>query len=898
METAGQLNRRAFLTATSTAAAAVTVVGSEPVGLSGSVIAAGPVPADSDSLVHGSEWETFNPGFWQTKGGVLRRRVTNYGDRARATGFPFHYETHRKSGGVMPVDYDPSLPPGVIYRNDWKLKGGWSVSVQFTWHGNVDVRRDGDSEDWKMYQPGYSMMGLAFGSKCLMESYNKVRNASLVGWTDNGQFGFAATTGRAGRKAKLADAPVLHPGDMVRVTLTARTEGQQTVLTATMKSGDHAAVSLTQRVSGKTAEGYVGIVGRGLADFSVERFEIDPGQNEPMKPAGIECYTCYPLGDTLREVNGTWQVRFVGLFASDGEHAEVRIADSANPDGGWERVPVAGRAAIVNHEWRRNTATITATLPASPAEKTLYYTVWKDGRDVTADTRIGTDAVGPGTGLVGDVPASGRYVGRLPQLMAPYKICGLSCHAITSGLQQRTSNGLKILGGGDDWQFRDQPTVEAYKHLEDYNFQIMCWEDDVWYMELVLYPPSTDDAYKTVIASICGPTSRWQMMRHWNVINPGDHDYGMDDVKGPEQLVLRLKDGLGQDRDYMRRNFQIVQHLISGDEDVDPLINPKKWRAWKMPNRDFTLAILDSRLWRSSQDTAIWDDEGWGHMREVYDRADPTRSLLGEEQFAWLQQLIRTDSSRLICLTGLNGLHTVWTGGKAYSNTDDDFAQRDRVAADYAGWVAAGADRVIELLGSRDGVVTVYGDVHNGCILKNSVHRLIECSFGPIGRSGGRSVIEGFGPQMKDYDGRPVEVTALYHKTHADPLLNSHGAGEPFYWNFLEMEFDPRQSDPTIGLRVRNLIDPPIVAPRGGGALETKASETGRIPASRLPGLQILAAADVRIVSTDGIPLRATRSGHDGRLAPTSLVDVPAGTKVIVTAFDGQNSESQVVTTV
>ena len=117
-------------------------------------------------------------------------------------------------------------------------------------------------------------------------------------------------------------------------------------------------------------------------------------------------------------------------------------------------------------------------------------------------------------------------------------------------------------------------------------------------------------------------------------------------------------------------------------------------------------------------------------------------------------------------------MHTVWTGGKEYSNTDQEFAQRDRVAADYAGWVAAGADRVIELLGSRDGVVSVYGDVHNGCIMKNTDHGLIECSFGPIGRSGGRSVITGFGREMKDYDGRPLEVTALYHKTHADPDLN------------------------------------------------------------------------------------------------------------------------------
>ena len=332
------------------------------------------------------------------------------------------------------------------------------------------------------------------------------------------------------------------------------------------------------------------------------------------------------------------------------------------------------------HKWRRNTATIHATLPADPSTQTLYYTVWKDGKDVTADPRIGTQGTGPGTGCVGDVPTSGQYVGRLPQLQAPYRICGLSCHALTSGLQQRTEDGLKILGGSQEWQIRDQPTVEAYRHLDDYEFQILCWEDDVWYMELVLYPPSTDDAYRTITATICGPTSRWQMMRHWNVINPGDHDYGMDDVKGPEQLVIRLKDGLGQDRDYMRRNFQIVQHLITGDEQVDPLINPKKWRAWKMPNRDFTLAILDSRLWRSSQDTAIWDDEGWGHLRELYDRADPTRSLLGEEQFAWLQQLIRTDASRLICLTGINGLHTVWTGGKRYSKTDADFPQRDRVA--------------------------------------------------------------------------------------------------------------------------------------------------------------------------------------------------------------------------
>lgn len=850
-----------------------------------------------DSLDVGPEWETLNPGFWQIRDGHLRRRIGNYGDRARSTGFPYHYETHGQNNGVMPVDYDPSLPPGVLYRRDLKLTGNWSISGEFVVHGHVDVRRKGDAEDWKMYQPGYGRMGLAFGAKNLFESYNKVRNAWFVGWLDDGRFGFLPGSRRGGRREKLVDAPAVSPGEKVQMTVQAEVSGDQTRLTATLTTARGETVSVTNPVSVQVAEGYAGVVGQGLLDFSVRSFEVDSGQNVALQSATAECLTCYPLGDTLAERDGTWTVRFVALFASEGLCAEVRVADSPNPEGGWERVGISGAASIVTNDWRRNTASIDVVLPTSPAAATLYYTVWKDGQNVTADSRIGTDSCGPGTGYVGDVPASGEYVGRLPRLQAPYRICGLSCHAITSGLQQRTEQGWQIRGGGDAWQFRDQPTAESYRHLEDYRFQVMCWEDDVWYLELVLYPPSTDDAYRMIAATICGPTTRWQMMRHWNVINPGDHDYGMDDVKGPEQLVLRLRDGLGQDRDYLRRNFQIVQHLISGDEEVDPLANPKKWRAWKMPNRDFTLAILDSRLWRSSQDTAIWDDEGWGHLRELYDRADPTRSLLGEEQFAWLQQLVRTDAARLICLTGINGLHTVWTGGKAYSRAKDDFPQRDRVAADYAGWVAAGADRVIELLGSRDGIVSIYGDVHNGCIMKNRDHRLIECSFGPIGRSGGRSVIHGFGRVMQDYDKRPLEVTALYHKTYADPDFNPHADGEPFYWNFLEMEFDPVSKEPQIGLRIRNLVDPPDELPRGGGFLQLSSLETGRRPESYLPRISTLPHADVRVVQTTGVPVRGTRSDASGMIPQTGLVQVPPGTQVIVTAFDGERSESTVCRT-
>ncbi len=855
--------------------------------------------ARADSLHHGSAWESLNPGYWKIENGTLRRRLKNYGDRARRTGFPYHYETHQ--GKKMSGDYDPSLPQGILWRRDWKLTGNYTVSLQGTFHSKTSEVPDGDQAEWKMYQQGHGVAGIAIGGKNLFEGYGKERNTTVLGWRDNDTLSVVTEPkpkrGKAAQKPKgqrEVHAPTLAPGDSfsLSVDVSGEVNGPATI-TATFTRSDKTVTLTRKNVPRRRTEGFIGVAGRGLIDFDITQVDLIPGENQPLNIGISDCCACYPLGDTLQKVGDQWQVKFVSVFASDGKLAELRIADSESPEGGWGQVPVAGSAEIVNNDFRRNTAIVTATLPMSPADATLYYTVWKDGKDVTSDARIGTDACGPGTGFVGDVPSSGTYVGCLPQLRAPYKLCGLSCHAITSGLQQRTDTGLKILGGGDDWQVRDQPTVEAYKHLEDYQFQIMVWEDDVWYMELVLYPPSTDDAYKVVANSIFGPTSRWQMMRHWNVINPGDHDYGMDDVKGPEQILIRKQDGLGQDPNYMRRNFQIVHHLVTGAEEVDPLANPKKWRAWKMPNRDFTLGIVDARLWRSSQDTSIWKDWGWDHVENPYDRSDPTRALLGEEQFAWLQQMIRTDAARVICLTGLNGLHTIWTGNQKSKTA---FAQRDRVAADYAGWVKAGADRVIELLAERDGVVTVYGDVHNGSIIKNKEHRLIESSFGPIGRSGGRAVIPGFGPSMKDFDGRELNVHALYHKSYASPELAPHEKGEPFYWNFLEMEFDPSKPDPGIDLCIRNMIDAPSEAPRGGGALNEVASNSGRLPTSTLPPIKTLPNADVRFVHTDGRPIRGTRSLADGTVPLKGLPDIQPGTQLIVTAFDGDHSASQTIT--
>ena len=458
----------------------------------------------------------------------------------------------------------------------------------------------------------------------------------------------------------------------------------------------------------------------------------------------------------------------------------------------------------------------------------------------------------------------------------------MSCHAI-NGRKPGMNHTKKFQM---NW-IHDPPTPDAFRHLEEYDFQVMLWEDDIWYLELVLYPPSTDDAYKIITTTIANSTTRWQMMRHWNVLNPGDHDYGMDDVKGPEQIAVRNRSDLGQDPEYMRRNFQIVQHLVLGDEDPSPTANPKRWRQWKMPNRDFTLLVMDSRLWRSSQETRIWVHEGWGGKENVYDRSDPTRALLGEEQFAWLAETIRTDPAPLICLTGINGLHTIWE--------DSVLDQRNRVAADFAGWVRAGSDRVIELLGSRRGIVTVYGDVHNGMILKNREHRLYECSFGPIGRTGGRKPKPGFGRRMKDYDGRDLEVIALYHQDYQSPDLQRQS--HPGYWNFMEMSFHPGAADPTFEFKVRNLADSPSEPTRGGGSVATQASGTGRRPTCFIPKLTTLPQADVWFSHVDGPPIQAIRSLADGTVPLAGFADVAPKTRILMKSFDGTRADIQVFET-
>lgn len=857
--------------------------------------------ADSTNL--GDNWESLNLGYWSIKDKSLRRRLKNVGDRARKTGFPFHYES---VGRVMKTDYDPSLPLGVIWSRKWKMTQSYVVSMAGRIEKTSADVDPSENPNWKNFSSAYGLVGLALeGANQHEGHYTCDQSSAFFAVREDGRFGFF----RHGKKG-FAEAGAhatnkiegLTAGDTFLMSVSVKNSGDKKQFTGRIKinGGERHTVSWSTEDFKSEERGFIGIACRGLLDAAITSIATAADESDKLIAPVNECHVCYALGDTLEEQHDEWFVKFISIFRNDGGTAEIRISDKEHPEGGWKSVPVAGNAEIISNDFRKNTASIKAKLPANPSTKTLYYTIWKDGENVTADPRQNTNSVGPGTGIVGDVPSNGGYVGRLPQLTSPYRLCGLSCHAIYTA----SYSSLEGAGRGQSpfknmhkpYYIHDQPCQNAFQHVEDFKFQVMLWEDDIWYLEMPFYPPSTDDAYRIITLAIAGCTSRWQMMRHWNILNPGDHDHGMDDVKGPEQYVIRNKDGLGQDREYMVRNFRIVSHLISGDEEPSGLDNPKRWRRWKMPEKDFSLLITDSRLWRDSQDTAIWNDEGWTD-KTLYSRTTPNRPLLGEEQFSWLENIINTDSSSLICVTGINSMLTVWGGfdeSKAEGKMGERYygiRDRDRVGADYAGWAKAGSDRVMDVLTSRPGVVSVYGDVHIGSIFKNKANNLLECSFGPIGRWGGRVLVDGFSRDMVDYDGRPVECISLYHQFFKDADLTPAPDGHE-YWNFLEMNFDTKIDDPEIGLAVRNMVDAPSDKKRGGGHVKTSSKNTGRNASSIVKGFQTLANAEILLVNEDGYPVRGSRSDGEGNVPDIFLVDVPTDEALDILVRTNTKTES------
>ena len=375
-----QRDRREFLKAS-----VVSVAGAAAVEPLAAIAAATPREmrvddfARADSLHAGDAWESLNPGYFQIAGRALRRKLHNLGDQRPGTKFPWHWETHQKA--KMPVEYDPSLPLGILWRRDWRLAGNYSIRIE----GQIrDLAPREKASTWQMHQPGYAFVGIAFGGRSLHESWEggaaSGRAAWIAAWRDSGKFGVydhAQKTLVPVRKDAEVDTPPPKKNERFEIIVSVRGANSKTaeVVCSLTVGGDTSEVRLSGVDRAQVTDRFFGIATRGLLDWQIDRVSLEPGSNKALDTPQNALHVCYALGDTLRQMSEGWRCRFVALFRSDGKMAEVRVAREAAPAGGWAAVPVAGRGPIVTNDFRMTSAVIDALLPADPSETDLYYTV-------------------------------------------------------------------------------------------------------------------------------------------------------------------------------------------------------------------------------------------------------------------------------------------------------------------------------------------------------------------------------------------------------------------------------------------------------------------------------------------------------------------------------------------
>ena len=150
------------------------------------------------------------------EGGALRRRLRNFGDRPGEPVFPFHHTPDNP----WPLTYDPSLPNGMIYRRDWKLKGNYAIHIEATMRAKRLSPGEGDDRRWKMFQDGYSLAGICFGARTMFDSSGFGGFVKFAGWLDDGKFGLFRSQGSFGWGEEGFVSPAVTHGGFTQFPLT------------------------------------------------------------------------------------------------------------------------------------------------------------------------------------------------------------------------------------------------------------------------------------------------------------------------------------------------------------------------------------------------------------------------------------------------------------------------------------------------------------------------------------------------------------------------------------------------------------------------------------------------------------------------------------------------------
>ena len=281
----------------------------------------------SDSLYHGHGWETLNPGYWKIENDALRRRLKNNGNRNPITRFPWHWSSGGQKVEPHTGDRTPNFPMGMIWREDWTLSGNYTLRATFTVR---DLNPEGRGEPT-------GFMGICFGGESLYESRSfegaEPGAASWMAlWYKDERFGLFDH--REGSEPVHEDSsssgwPVPVGVEVVMKVRVLGDDPDKAMLVVSLeKRGKLESITIKDVDRKKYTDGFFGLVAYGALDFEVNRFEIEPGDNTAAQLAVNELHVCYPLGDTLKQIDGR---RRCAAGESGGEDALLHGME------GWRR---------------------------------------------------------------------------------------------------------------------------------------------------------------------------------------------------------------------------------------------------------------------------------------------------------------------------------------------------------------------------------------------------------------------------------------------------------------------------------------------------------------------------------------------------------------------------------
>lgn len=167
----------------------------------------------------------------------------------------------------MPVEYDPALPFGMIWRRDWKLEGNYTLRMHGSVRGLAPAR--GDRPDWIHFKKGWALFGLCFGSRHLFESWHgraKPGDAAWMAiWRDDGHFGIYDHANEHPTPVKqnaFTRGPELLPGDKFEIEVVVEGESNTTCdVQATIRSrGREFTMHYSDVQRARFAKGYFGVV--------------------------------------------------------------------------------------------------------------------------------------------------------------------------------------------------------------------------------------------------------------------------------------------------------------------------------------------------------------------------------------------------------------------------------------------------------------------------------------------------------------------------------------------------------------------------------------------------------------------------------------------------------------